>query len=120
MTPTVVPGLLARQLASTIPAGHYDCQWEEPSKLRPDKYPPFIRRQSWVIQNTITKLYLAPDGGRWVAQPEQALSCLWFKHIANLINQAPHLFPPVEQLQLVLKTFYCDPKTFPHGWFADE
>jgi hypothetical protein len=39
--------------------------------------------------------------------------------IVDLVRDASHLFPDVADLQLVLMTFYCDPKTFPRGWFAD-
>lgn len=94
-------------------------RWQEPSPDREDRWPPYIRRQSWLIQNRITGLYFPADGEQWVGQPELAMSCMWMERIVDLVRDASHLFPDVADLQLVLMTFYCDPKTFPRGWFAD-
>ena len=97
-----------------------DGRYEEPSKQRRDKWPPYIRRQSWVIQDTSTGRYFGRDGKSWVADVNTAFSCLWFKRAAELVLNAGAVFPSQEHLRLVLVTFYCDPKTFPLGWFADE
>lgn len=97
-----------------------DGQWQEPSPQRRDKWPPYIRRQSWVIQDISAGTYFGRGGDSWVGKAEEAFSCMWFKRAAELVTSAPNLFPNPEQLRLVLVTFYCDPKTFPLGWFADE
>ena len=97
-----------------------DGRYEEPSRRRRDKWPPYIRRQSWLIQDTITGKYFASDGKSWVARAEDAFSCLWFKLASQLVLNAGPAFPDPDRLRLVLVTFYCDPKTWPLGWFADE
>lgn len=117
---TVIPGQMLSSIASQFPDGHLDCHWEEPASDRGDKWPPLIRRQSWLIQNSTTGLYYCNGSDLWVAQPEKAFSCMWFERAAELVRSAPEFFGPVSDLQLVLLTFYCDPKTFPHGWFCDE
>lgn len=123
MTPTVVPAKQMEEIANSFPNGHLDCHWEEPNKIRQDKYPKMVRRQSWVVKNTKTGKYMGVELGTWFDKPEQALSCLWFNHLANLVRDLrKHKpdFPPLEHLHLVLLNFYCDPKTFPKGWFVDD
>jgi hypothetical protein len=110
---------LTHVMAGLVRSGAVDGQWQEPSADRDDRWPPFIRRQSWLIQHRTTGLYFPADGEQWVEQPELALSCMWIERTAELVRDAAHLFPAVDDLQLVLMTFYCDPKTFPRGWFAD-
>jgi hypothetical protein len=121
MTAFYTPLPLAAVIAGAVgDQGHnLTTQWQEPSADREDRWPPYIRRQSWLIQNRITGLYFPADGEQWVAQPELAMSCMWMDRIVDLVRDASHLFPDVADLQLVLMTFYCDPKTFPRGWFAD-
>jgi hypothetical protein len=123
MTATIVPAAFLQKVLGTIADGEYDCTYEEPSKQRTDKYPRLVRRQSWVVQDTNTGKYMGVELGTWFDKPEQALSCLWFNHLANLVRDLrKHKpgFPPLEQLHLVLLNFYCDPKTFPKGWFVDD
>lgn len=117
---TIIPGVMLAAVAGQFPDGHFDCHWEEPSKQRRDNWPNHIRRDSWLIQSTNTGLYYSIGPKPWVAQPEQAFSCLWFERTAELVKSAPDFFGPVDDWQLVLMTFYCDPKTFPNGWFCDE
>lgn len=116
---TVIPGVMFNA-AAQFPNGELDCHWQEPSADRGDKWPPLIRRESWLIQNIKTGLYYCNGSQPWVAQPEKAFSCLWFMRAAELVRSAPEFFGPVDDLQMVQLTFYCDPKTFPKGWFCDE
>jgi hypothetical protein len=95
-----------------------DGQWHEPAAQRQDKWPKLIRRDCWLVQDTTTGHYMSVEGG-WVAHPEQAWSCLW---VNNTIAYLRFKFGEQQcrNLQLRMVTFYCDPKTFPVGWFADE
>lgn len=121
MTAFYTPLPLAAVIAGTVINRDFSMQtrWQEPSTNRKDRWPPLIRRQSWLIQNRITGLYFPCTGDQWVAKPELAMSCMWMERVVDLVRDAEHLFPDVADLQLVLMTFYCDPKTFPRGWFAD-
>lgn len=103
-----------------ITASGPDGRYEEPSRTRRDKWPPYIRCQSWVIQDTRANQYFGRDGRSWVNRVEEAFSCMWFRRAVELVISAGPVFPSPDQLRLVRVTFYCDPKTFPIGWFADE
>jgi hypothetical protein len=117
---TVIPGVMFNAVVNQFPDGHLDCHWQEPSKQRDDKWPKHIRRESWLIQNKVTGLYYSIGPKPWVAQPEAAFSCLWFGRAVEMVRSVPDFFGSVENLQMVQLTFYCDPETFPNGWFCNE
>lgn len=93
-------------------------RWQEPSKARTDPYPNMLRRESWLVRDTLTGRYLGVSG-QWVRDPVDAWTCMW---LANAILYLRHRFGDerCRELELELVAFYCDLKTFPKGWFAAD